>query len=128
MIYIEILIKDKDMKKIQLELEQMFSVEFEERESSYWGEYCICKNFNTMKSMEIKYNYVDDDWQYEEFKNCPIIIYLNQILEEDICFQKILDKVDSVESVFITDVKRNVYYRKYSYQNNQKILIWEKIY
>jgi len=128
MTFKKILIKEDDMRKIQLLLEQMLNIEFQKRESSYWGEYCICKNLKTMKSMEIKYNYIDEDWQYEELKNCPIIIYLNETLEEDDCFQKILLEVHSVERVFIIEVKPNIYYRKYIYQDGQKELIWEKVY
>jgi len=123
---INILIKERDMKKIQSTLEQLLDIQFENRESSYWGEYCICKKLNTMKSIQIQYNYVDEDWQFEEFKDCPIVVNLNDILEGDDSFRKILDNVNSIERVFINEVKYNAYHRKYIYQDGRKELIWEK--
>lgn len=124
-VYQEILIKENDMIYVKERLEKLLKIKFEEHESSYLGVYYISKNVEKISSIKIVNNFIDEDWQYVEYKDCPIIISLNDVEDEDDVLKQILLNENFVEKVLISEVESGKYSRKYMYEDGKKILISE---
>lgn len=127
MIFQKILLLESDILHVKNILEKLLNVEFIEHESSFWGIYYMSKEIDGIEDIEIKNNYVDEEWQEDEFKDCPIIIYLNGVQSDVETLNFILKKLDkSVKAVFISDVQ-NEYCKKYSYLDGEKVLLHTRI-
>lgn len=127
MIFEEILIKENDMNYVKNRLEKLLKIKFEEHESSYLGIYYISRSKENIDSIKIVNNFVDEDWQYEEYKDCPIIISLNKVEDEDNVLKKIILNENFVKKVLISEVETGKYTREYIYENGKRILVSERI-
>ena len=128
-IFEEILLCEKDMEMVQSILQEKLKLSFEKHESDYWGIYFICKNIKGMNNIKIMNNYVDDDWQQPDFPHCPIIIYLNNVYDNDKFFKKIvLILGDNIEKIYIYEQEKGIYEKQYIFEKGEKILIKEKKY
>lgn len=126
MVFVEILVCEKKMSNVRLALEKKLKLKFEIHESDYWGIYYLCKKVAGMDSIKIMNNFVDGDWQQPDFQNCPIIIYLNNVHDNDNILKEIIAGFDMAEKVYIYEKVKEDYNRKYIFENGKRILVEEK--
>lgn len=128
MVYEHIFVKENNKNDLKDRLEKLLQTNFEEHESSYWGTYYISESVENIGSIKIVDNFVGEGWQYEEYKNSPIVIFLNGVKDNDNVLKKILMNEELVDKVLISDVESGKFVREYIYEDGNKILISEDVY
>ena len=67
MIYQVILLFENDILYVKEKLEKLLNIKFEMHDSDYWGIYCLNRTqIDKFEDIEIKDNFVDDYWQFDE--------------------------------------------------------------
>lgn len=126
-IFQKLLLLESDILHVKDILEKLLNVRFNEHESSYLGIYYISDDIAEIGDIEIKNNYIDEGWQEDEFKDCPIIIHINEVQDNDKILDSIIEKLEkSIKAVFISDVQ-NKYFKKYLYLKGDKILVQTRL-
>lgn len=110
MLFQEILLFENNILYIKRTLEKLLNIKFTTHESSYWGIYYLSKE---IEKIEIKDNFVDDDWQFDEDRDCPIVVSLNNVKDNDEILNIIVNRLKkSIKKVFISEINEN-YSKKY---------------
>lgn len=77
-IYVTVLIYEKDIEKVRKKVQQILKLDFTLHESNYYGKYYLCKMSDMIDEIKIMRKYTDNDWQYIDDKDCPIIIQFDK--------------------------------------------------
>lgn len=113
-----------DIDIVTKDLQNILNLHFEKQESSYWGEYTAAQ-LSEKESIRLIYNYVDNDWQEEEFKEYPLLLELNRLKElEEIMFL-LCDKLSYIIPLYLDEIEAKVSSKRYIYQNGQFKLVYE---
>lgn len=112
----------RNIDLVKNDLERILNVKFELHKSTYWGEYYLAK-VSEDQSIRITYNYVDEDWQENEFKNLPVLIELNQLTS----LSEVVNKIDQ-ELQYARPLRKMVYIpkekiREYIFKDGQYVLV-----
>lgn len=128
MIYQVILLFENDILYVKEKLEKLLNIKFEMHDSGYWGIYYLNRTqIDKFEDIEIKDNFVDDDWQFDEDTDCPLVVYLNGVKDNEDTLNIIIDDLqESIKKVLITEMT-DIDIKKYLYVNKEKILINTKI-
>lgn len=122
--YLKLGIMKNDIKNVTKDLENILNVKFEEHESSYWGEYNVA-NISEKEKVKITYNYVDEDWQEEEFKEYPLLLELNRMRDPEKMMGKLCESLDYITPLYLKVVEARVYTKKYYFINGRFELVDE---
>ncbi|MFP3885084.1 hypothetical protein U8V97_06405 [Priestia filamentosa] len=101
-----------NIHNITKDLQSILNVHFEEHESSYWGEYNVAI-LSEKENIRITYNYVDEDWQEEDFKQYPLLLKLNRVKEPEKIMNLLCSKLSYVTPLYLEEIEARVGRRKY---------------
>ena len=126
-IYITIGILNDDIELTKDILESLFSTStsFEEHESDYWGEYIITK-LSTSEEIKVGYNYIDDDWREEDYKQCPLLIELINPQNPEEITKCICDNFRNAIPIRMRKIEPNSYVKNYIFKYGKFCVISEK--
>lgn len=124
-IYITIGILNDDIKLTKDILESLFSTSFEEHESDYWGEYIITK-LSTSEEIKVGYNYIDDDWREEDYKQCPLLIELINPQNPEEITKCICDNFRDAIPIRMMEIEPNSYVKNYIFKDGKFCMISKK--
>src|SRR5690606_5009936 len=99
---------------------------FEERESSYWGEYNVAQ-LSESESIRLVYNYIDDDWQEEEFKEYPLLLELNRINELEKMLYLLCENLSYISLLYMDEIDAKVSSRRYVLEHGKFKLVYEHL-
>ncbi|RAS80059.1 hypothetical protein A4U60_15395 [Priestia endophytica] len=114
------ILKD-NIHNITKDLQKILNVRFEEHESSYWGEYNVAI-LSEKANIRITYNYVDEDWQEEDFKQYPLLFKLNRVNEPEKIMNLICSKLSYVTPLYLEEIEARIGRRKYYSDDRQNEL------
>lgn len=101
----------------------LLKIKFITHESSYWGVYYLNKQIDNIGKIQIKNNFFDNDWQFIDDKDCPIIIYLDDVRNGEQTLDIIINKLNnSIKKVLISEIQCN-HCNNYLYINGKKVLL-----
>ncbi|TKI54118.1 hypothetical protein E8L90_00860 [Brevibacillus antibioticus] len=114
------------MELVSKDLQNLLNICFEEHESSYWGEYNVA-HLSETESIRLVYNYIDDDWQEEEFKEFPLLLELNRILEPEKMMYFLCKNLSYISLLYMDEIDAKVSSRRYVIENGQFKLVYEHL-
>lgn len=122
-IYESVLIYENDIEKVRKKVQQILNLDFILHESNYYGMYYLCKTSELIDEIKIMRNYIDDDWQFIDDKDCPIVIQFDKVKNNveylDIIYKKMKNYI---KKIIISEIDEQEY-REYIYVDNEKKLI-----
>ncbi|MGG3283325.1 hypothetical protein [Paenibacillus solani] len=122
--YLKFGISIDDMKYVTKDLQNLLNIRFEEHESSYWGEYNVAQLSET-ESIRLIYNYIDDDWQEEDFKEYPLLLELNRINEPEKMLDLLCENLSYIYLLYMDEIDAKVSSRRYVLENGNFKLVYE---
>ncbi|WP_213643453.1 hypothetical protein [Paenibacillus lautus] len=114
------------MELVTKDLQNLLNICFEEHESSYWGEYNVAQLSET-ESIKLVYNYIDDDWQEEEFKEYPLLLELNRINEPEKMLYFLCENLSYIFLLYMDEIDAKVSSRRYALENGKFKLVYEHL-
>ncbi|MFW5436753.1 hypothetical protein [Paenibacillus apiarius] len=124
--YLKFGISIDDMELVTKDLQNLLNICFEEHESSYWGEYNVAQLSET-ESIKLVYNYIDDDWQEEEFKEYPLLLELNRITEPEKMLYLLCENLSYIFLLYMDEIDAKVSSRRYVLENGKFKLVYEHL-
>ncbi|MFX3633291.1 MAG: hypothetical protein ACE3L7_30520 [Candidatus Pristimantibacillus sp.] len=124
--YLKFGISIDDMKLVTNDLQNLLNICLEEHESSYWGEYNVAQLSET-ESIRLVYNYIDDDWQEEEFKEYPLLLELNRINEPEKMVYFLCEHLSYIFLLYMDEIDAKVSSRRYVLENGNFKLVYEHL-
>jgi len=122
--YVKIGMKQDDIEKVTNDVEALLNVRFTKYESSYWGIYNLV-HLSESEEIKLGYNYVDDDWREEEYKDCPLILELNNLQQPEEMVNLLCDKLSYAIPLYMRVITPGVSLKKYIFDNGQTKLVFE---
>ncbi|MCM3784953.1 hypothetical protein M3231_18445 [Neobacillus mesonae] len=122
--YMKIGILNSDMDEVTKDLQDILNLHFEEHESSYWGDYHVA-NISEKEKIRLVYNYVDEDWQEEDYKEFLLLLELNRLEEPEKIMKLLCERLTYLKPLYMQEVEARVSTKKYIYQNGGFILVDE---
>lgn len=120
--YMKLGIIKNDMEIVTRDLENVLNVKFKVCESSYWGEYKIV-NLSETERIKLVYNYIDDDWQEEEFKEYPLLLELNRLNDPEKVMKMLCDSHDYIKPLYLEEVEAKICTKKFYFRNGRFELV-----
>lgn len=124
--YLKFGISIDDMELVSKDLQNLLNICFEEHESSYWGEYNVAQLSET-ESIRLVYNYIDDDWQEEDFKEYPLLLELNRTSEPEKMISFLCENLSYIFLLYMDEIDAKVSSRRYVIENGKFILVYEHL-
>lgn len=124
--YLKFGISIDDMELVTKDLQNLLNICFEEHESSYWGEYNVAQLSET-ESIKLVYNYIDDDWQEEGFKEYPLLLELNRINEPEKMLYFLCENLSYIFLLYMDEIDAKVSSRRYVLENGKFKLVYEHL-
>jgi|GEM_PF-1236196 len=122
--YLKFGISIDDMELVTKDLQKLLNICFEEHESSYWGEYNVAQ-LSESESIRLVYNYIDDDWQEEEFKEYPLLLELNRVNEPEKMLNLLCENLSYIFLLYMDEIDAKVSSRRYILENGKYKLVYE---
>lgn len=98
-----------DISSVTEEIQKLLQISFSEHESSYWGIYNLAK-ISESENIRILYNFVDDDWQEEDYKDCSLLIELNQLNEPEKLMKILCENLSYIVPLYMREVENILKY------------------
>lgn len=124
--YLKFGISINDTKLVTKDLQNLLHICFEEHESSYWGEYHVAQLSET-ESIRLIDNFIDDDWQEEEFKEYPLLLELNRVNEPEKLLHLLCENLPYISLLYLDEIDAKVSSRRYVLENGNFKLIHEHL-
>lgn len=112
-----------DLDAVTKDVQNLLDIPFTEHESSYWGMYNLAR-LSDSERIKIGYNFVDGDWQQEEFQHCPLLIELNALEEPEKTMRFLCDHLTYLVPIHMKEIEGRRS-RKYAFENGQPKLVDE---
>jgi hypothetical protein len=112
------------MALVSKDLQNILNICFEEHESSYWGEYNVAQLSET-ESIRLVYNYIDDDWQEEDFKEYPLLLEFNRINEHEKILDILYENLSYISLLYMDEIESKVSSRRYVLEDGKFKLVYE---
>ncbi|MGN7942141.1 hypothetical protein [Virgibacillus sp. 6R] len=122
--YVKIGIKQDDIDKVTNDVEALLNVRFTKHESSYWGLYNLVQ-LSESEEIKLGYNYVDDDWREEDYKDCPLILELNNLQQPEEIVDLLCDNLPYAIPLYMRVITPGVSLKKYIFENGHTKLVYE---
>lgn len=122
--YVKIGIKQDDIDKVTNDVEALLKVRFTKHESSYWGLYNLVQ-LSESEEIKLGYNYVDDDWREEDYKDCPLILELNNLQQPEEMVDVLCNNLSYVIPLYMRVINPGVSLRNYIFENGFTKLVFE---
>lgn len=122
--YVKIGIKQDDIDKVTNDVEALLNVRFTKHESSYWGIYNLVL-LSESEEIKLGYNYVDDDWREEDYKDCPLILELNNLQQPEEIVDVLCNNLSYVTPLYMRVINPGVSLRNYIFENGFTKLVFE---
>ncbi|MGG0824583.1 hypothetical protein ABE099_17110 [Paenibacillus turicensis] len=120
--YLKFGIQNEDMQLVTEELQKILNISFEEHESSYWGEYNIAKLSKSESIRLIYNNYMDDDWQEEDFKQYPLLLEFNGINEPEKMLYLLCENLPYISLLYMDEFDGDDSFKRYIFENGEFVL------
>ncbi|NMM51579.1 hypothetical protein [Paenibacillus aquistagni] len=124
--YLKFGVSNDDMELVTKDLQKLLNICFEEHESSYWGEYNVAQLSET-ENIRLIYNYIDDDWQEEDFKEYPLLLELNRINEPEKMSHLLCEHLSYICLLYMDEIDAKVSSRRYVLENGKFKLVYENL-
>lgn len=123
-IYEKFGIETESLDVVKNDLEEILKIKFDEHESSYWDVYYLAK-LGEETNLKIVKNFVDDDWQEEDHKDCPLLLEINKSKEE--IFDLLLgSSLPYLKHLYRSEIEPKKTSKKYKIVNGEFVLISER--
>ncbi|PAD66435.1 hypothetical protein CHH83_24045 [Bacillus sp. 7586-K] len=122
--YVKIGIKIDDLDRVTNDLEELLGVNFTKHESSYWGLYNLV-HLSESENIKIGYNFVDDDWREEDYKDCPLILELNNLKQPEEMVDIVCNNLSYVIPLYMRVINPGVSFKDYIFENGYTKLVYE---
>lgn len=124
-VYVTYAVASSDLYVVRDDLERVLQVHFDLHDSSYWGEYFLAKLPDSQK-IKIGFNYVDEDWREEEYKEYPILLELNRLKNLEEVMDKINSHFDYLIPIRKEEIESGNFVKSYIFVDGKPTLISER--
>lgn len=126
--YIKLGVPFDDIDLVTEDIQKLLQLTFTYHESGYWGIYNSAQ-ISESESIRILYNFVDDDWQEEDHKDCLILIELNQLTELEKMMKFLCENLSYLVPIHFSEVEYGKFSRTYTFEEDGSLkLVHEYIY
>lgn len=125
--YVKLGVLIDDLEAVTEEIKNLLKIPFSHHESDYWGLYNLAE-IEEKGTIRIVNNFVDEDWQVEDRKDCPLLIELNRLHEPEKITKMICENLSYIVPLHMEEIEPGEYIRKYIFADGQPKLVDEYFY